>query len=540
MQHTQFSNIDNLFPKYWKLFFEILKKSDSIKEESKINGFINLEQILLEWEMTVIHKQGILPESRIGVTVENYLSKIELPLVDCSERLKQLLVSQLKLERDKVVRPEDLFISTFQNVDALSGKIFAGNFNGKELSGLNDISILGEIKEEIINSKIREILHKSIIEKIGENCSIEKNMGVIKEIKATPRNVEPFLVQNWHFVMLNHGKIITNSHKLDINTGRVNLNTGFIGKNHGLVEKNNGVIQTNVALSGKKGGTVKGGKGLIVDYYNGEVINFISVGGNIKNDYKTMNEYGMILQSVNLKKDDLLADIREARKNEKSIDEYIVDKYRISENVLREALRFSLKDKFYEFKPKPDKQLIENFVIRAKKFFVKNLILPIAIYPHKAVFVTDDPSNPKRFTAIEELKRIKKDIFADKEIEIQKALWIDILKYINSFSAKPNTAQKTHELSMASKIESIDISVLEQELYDDKTKKEPINLLKSQKNSLNKFSLELREAPDEETKGDTVFNIEELIEEAKGSEIIELANNIILDGILDGASDIHI
>ena len=36
MQHTQFSNIDNLFPKYWKLFFEILKKSDSIKEESKI------------------------------------------------------------------------------------------------------------------------------------------------------------------------------------------------------------------------------------------------------------------------------------------------------------------------------------------------------------------------------------------------------------------------------------------------------------------------------------------------------------------------
>ena len=59
MQDTQFLNLDNLFPEYWKLFFEILKKSDSIKEESKFNGFINLEKIFLEWEMTVIHNGSL-------------------------------------------------------------------------------------------------------------------------------------------------------------------------------------------------------------------------------------------------------------------------------------------------------------------------------------------------------------------------------------------------------------------------------------------------------------------------------------------------
>jgi hypothetical protein len=43
---------------------------------------------------------------------------------------------------------------------------------------------------------------------------------------------------------------------------------------------------------------------MIVDYYNGDVMNFLSSGGTIKNDYKILNQYELILQNGVLTKVD--------------------------------------------------------------------------------------------------------------------------------------------------------------------------------------------------------------------------------------------
>jgi type II secretory ATPase GspE/PulE/Tfp pilus assembly ATPase PilB-like protein len=535
----------DLYPEYWQNLLTLIKRP-VFNFNLKDTQFIHLDSFLFNWTVTIIQlgchiKEKDADEEYVLLETEKYLSRIGYFTLECRESLKNLFIQQLKIEKETVIRPQDLEQSFCQTQDALNNKIFVGQFVGQRVSELQDIQIAGPIQGEIVRSKIKENHFIGSIETLGEYCVVEKNYGTIEEIKSTTRESEPIVKQNRGIINRNYGRILQNSHIVQINYGRLDSNINWVEKNFGFILANSGTIGKNTSLKDRQGGTVGGGEGVIHDYYVGNINGFLRSGGVVKNNHALLSRFQYMLNRNAFDSEKLLTIIKEAREKCESAEKWLIEKHNVPEKIIRESFRDSLKEKFYEFISEPDPVLIQMLAIKALDFCEKNLILPIE-YRSKVVFVTDEPAYPEREDAIREIMRLKGKLFKNTKIEIKKALWLDILNYLQLLrkreTAKEETQKETEAVSGSSPEENV-----QKEL---ETSPHHLSLKYTALKDLSDCYRDalLRPVPLDATAEpkpkDQTIRLEHLVDEAIGGELMELIYNIIVGALLQGVSAIHI